>query len=59
MIVNTFFVASPLIARQDQEIASPVVNLVIGGLNATRSLVLGPQEVILILTNSYVDEQSK
>ena len=59
VIVNTFFVASPLIARQDQEIASPVVNLVIGGLNATRSLVLGPQEVILILTNSYVDEQSK
>ena len=59
VIVNTFFVASPLIARQDQEIASPVVNLVIGGLIATRSLVLGPQEVILILTNSYVDEQSK
>ena len=47
VIFNTFLVAPPLIALRDQEIASLVINLVIGGLNATRSLVLDPLEVIL------------
>lgn len=52
MIAETPLVAPPLIARQDQEIASLVANLVIGGLDATRSLVLDPLEVALMVNDN-------
>ena len=54
VIVNTFLVALPLIARQNCEIASLAANLVIGGPDAIRSVVLDPLGVILVVDEEFI-----
>ena len=54
VIVNTFLVTLPLIARQNWEIASLAANLVIGGPDAIRSVVLDPLEVILVVDEEFI-----